>query len=571
MTRPAVFVIALAMFSVSADRIATAQSPASNASGVTASESNNGTRRVTLTRAVEPSFHIEPIVQRFEARRGAVIPFTFEIASTGKDMNVEVEAVNLRQEETGIIMHDDDSQANTGVEFTSDTEFQLAPGEKFKIEGTVTVPLARTNFLSYGILVRDNGVSSDSSDGDDDGEAINAAVKFVTQYVLRIDIETGVREIAEMGRLQLNGGEVITQSGLPVASIYLDNPTDFAFELQVRGKPESRSNKRPRPFFLTMQSRASLDNEERTLIRIMPKARLKLVAPLDSYDISSLESINVAVTNGRREVVEESFALNALNNRFPALEPKIASLPGSVSIEPAQIEIGRIAGTDRTCALQVRNSGEDNQELQLELFGLDGNPIQGVRVSSDDFVVKAGRTKTIRLSLQSSREELLPEYGMLKIRNTRTPDQVIGELPVALLHTPPQAPQVRVSDLALAERDGHRVFELTATNNGVGYAPVHGKLVLSSKQGWTIHMEAGYGIWLKPGESKTLEFIPDRTLENARYQLAYEVRTNDAAKPHSRSLVVDLGSSDPDAADAAAQPQAAAALASPDALADANQ
>ncbi|MEM6364522.1 MAG: hypothetical protein AAF745_08850, partial [Planctomycetota bacterium] len=114
-------------------------------------------QRISLTRSVEPSFRIEPVVQRYRGRRGERIPFKFELQSTGKAMQINIRAVALRQEETGIILHDHVSAPASGVEFTSPTEFDLAAGGKFEITGDVTVPLVKSNIMSFGILVRDEG------------------------------------------------------------------------------------------------------------------------------------------------------------------------------------------------------------------------------------------------------------------------------------------------------------------------------------------------------------------------------------------------------------------------------
>ncbi|MEM9645668.1 MAG: hypothetical protein AAF989_11810, partial [Planctomycetota bacterium] len=217
--------------------VAFAQSPSRSGGGAgqASRATSDSAKRVTLSKKVEPSFHIEPIVHRFEARRGAVIPFTFEIASTGKDMNVDVLPVRLRQEESGVILHDLSSPSPDEVKIDSPGTFTLRAGDKHHIEGTVTVPLARTNFLSYGILVRDKGFRGEDGAAAGEANSTMAEVNFVTQYVLRIDIETGVRDSSAMNLLKLERGELASELGMPLARVYLTNPTEFAFEFKVRG------------------------------------------------------------------------------------------------------------------------------------------------------------------------------------------------------------------------------------------------------------------------------------------------------------------------------------------------
>jgi len=72
-------------------------------------------------------------------------------------MNLKVAPVNLRQEETGVILHDESGKPSDAVKLSTPEEFRLKPGEATKIRGTVTVPIAKTNYLSFGILVQDRG------------------------------------------------------------------------------------------------------------------------------------------------------------------------------------------------------------------------------------------------------------------------------------------------------------------------------------------------------------------------------------------------------------------------------
>ena len=83
--------------------------------------------RMVLTKTVEPSFRIEPVVLRFEARRGEVIPFAFTISSLGKEMDVEVQPVKLRQEESGIILHGDAKTDTEGLRIETAQSLSLRP------------------------------------------------------------------------------------------------------------------------------------------------------------------------------------------------------------------------------------------------------------------------------------------------------------------------------------------------------------------------------------------------------------------------------------------------------------
>ncbi|MCA9262100.1 MAG: hypothetical protein KDA61_22940, partial [Planctomycetales bacterium] len=218
----------------------------------------------TVTQRVQPSFRIEPIVHRFKARRGETLPFKFVVTSLGKPMHVRVQPVNLRQEETGVILHDEAGTPADAVRLFSDAEFRISPGGVEEIRGEVKVPLARSNYLSYGILVRELGAAPDFKSTP--SATTRADVQFVTQYVLRIDVETNVTSAGELDKLQLREVQVLGDDGLPVVQAYLDNPTDLAFECRVAADlsregagPAGRS--RRNPTLLGMASRASLEGD----------------------------------------------------------------------------------------------------------------------------------------------------------------------------------------------------------------------------------------------------------------------------------------------------------------------
>jgi len=137
---------------------------------------------------------------------------------------------------------------------------------------------------------------------------------------LRIDIETGVQDMSEMDHLILEQGIVRSEQGFPVAQIDLFNPTHFVFELKVRGEVQSSASGAPTPFHFSLPSRATLSGEEKHWVRILPQTRIQLLAPLDSHLIPSEQKLLVAITNGRRALVERSFSIHVVAGDFPALE-----------------------------------------------------------------------------------------------------------------------------------------------------------------------------------------------------------------------------------------------------------
>jgi len=539
--------------------LACSASIASAQTRTTSSATADGQRRVTLTQTVEPSFHIEPIVHRFDARRGEVIPFTFLIRSTGKAMNVSVFPVKLRQEESGIILHDCVGDSVDAIRFTSETDFKLAPGESHSITGQVTVPIAKSNYLSYGVLVRDNGQVSADSDRSKTSGKTNAAVRFVTQYVLRIDIETGEKDLSEMNQLAFEQGSIINSRGMPVARTYLLNPTNFAFECRVRGEIESAANSRPTPFWMSAPARSNmLDENERTLVRIMPHSRVRLEAGIDELLFPGEQSLKLSITNGRRSLTEQAFSIHVKSGEYPALESKLAYLTNDLSVEPSQIELGQIAGTDRTCTLQFTNSSASKRRVEMHLEDLAGNRLEQIRLSSDDFHVRGGRSKSVRATLLHDADLTHAIYGKAIVRLIdEQGNSERRELPLAMLYGNPPTPNVEIAGLQSIEQDGFTSFHLTVTNRGTGYVPVHADLQVADTHGRSMTLSDGFGRWMAPGEERELSFLPPHRLLKGDYQLSLGVQTTADQPLETQTLIIKLDPSDTSVADTenpAAQP-----------------
>ncbi|TWT76443.1 hypothetical protein CA13_69370 [Planctomycetes bacterium CA13] len=511
------------------------------------SNQSSDARRVTLTQTVEPSFHIEPIVHRFDARRGEVIPFTFLIRSTGKAMDVTVSPVKLRQEESGIILHDEQGDPADAIRFTSETEFELAPGQSHEITGELTIPLAKSNFLSYGVLVRDNGQVSADPDRPSDPNGTNASIRFVTQYVLRIDVETGEKDLSEMNQLTFEQGTVRSSNGMPVARTFLVNPTNFAFECSVRGEIESSANSRPTPFWMIMPSRVNLPDEQRYLVRIMPNSKVRLEAGIEDLLFPGQQTLKLSITNGRRSLTEESFSIDVKRDDYPALQSKLAYVDDSLSVEPSQIELGQIAGANRTCTLRFTNSSVAERAVELRLEDLQGNPLEQIRLSSSDFDVRSGRTKTVRATLLNDHDLDQAIYGKAIIelvnQNGKKERQ---ELPLAMLYGKPPTPQIELAGLQSLEVDGFTSFLLAVTNQGAGYVPIHADLQVADEHGHAWRLSDGYGRWIAPGETRELRFIPEQRLVKGNYQLSLGLQTTPDQPAKTQTLIISL---DPDGAE----------------------
>lgn len=499
------------------------------------------TQPITFTDSVERSFNIEPVVHRFQGRRGEIIPFSFQITSTGKPLNLSIMLVSLRQEESGIIMHDVHTPPPQQIRFTTETSFSLAPGQSRTLAGEITVPISKTNYLSYGVLVRDQGsINELTNQNSSNDTSTRASVKFVTQYLLRVDIETRGSELGELQQMKMVDGIVKSINGMPIAEAYLENPTDMALECTVRGEINSPNLVRAKPFYLGLQSRAGLSGNDRHLVRLMPHSRVRLSAPIDDLLLPGEQILNLDLMFQQRRLIEQSFTFEVNPGQFPALETQTAHLANRLAAEPAQIELGLTRGARRTLALRLMNNSDVEQTLVLEPRDLNGQITEKVKLSSDSVTLAPGRYKNVRVTLGNS-NETSAAYGVVAVLSQAGQTiQSAGEIPLALFFAEPSPPQITLAPMqALASGDGTG-FRVTVHNRGVGYVPIDAELRISSLSGGSLVMADGFGKWLAPGQDRHLDFVPEKRLPDGEYQLSLFVRTTPDAPVSTSTLNIKL-------------------------------
>jgi hypothetical protein len=502
------------------------------------------TKTITLQQKVEPSFRIEPVVQRFKSTRGQVVPFEFLMTSTGREMEVELKVVELRQEENGTILHNEDVPPAAGVTFSSPQTFTLAAGEARKITGEITVPAAKSNFHSFGILVRDQGLlpSFDHSKDPKNKASIQAGVKFITQYILRCDIEVeGVGE-NDLSKVRLENGGFRVKDGMPVARVWAVNPTNSAFEFQVRGVLKSETTQsRLQTFPLGMASRVELPEPDKYLIRMMPNSRLRLETPVSAALVPGPFQLTFSVNNGRREVHSETFAQEVTAGDFPALDVASIRVNEAVVAAPGQILLSQTKGGHRTASVKLTNSADDPQELKLQLQDLDGNVLSNVQISPETVQLAGKRSQNVRVTMRSQKDSKEPQFGYLQIATVATSDSdsvseaahasASARVPLAMYYGAPQTPELEYSDLELDMVNGLPVFRMAVANHGAGFAPIQGELEIVNDAGQRFHLTAGFNRWIAPDESFALLFRPESQISPGSYQTTLTLHTFENQPP----------------------------------------
>ncbi len=498
---------------------------------------------VTLVESVTPSYNIEPVVQRFQGRRGEVIPFRFVITSTGKSMNVAVKLVGLRQELSGIILPATEAIVPVDVELTTPATFSLSPGESREITGTLRVPLAKTNFLSYGLLVRDAGAVSEPGELAT-GEAANttASIRFVTQYVLRLDIQTGMITSEGLDALNLHDGTIRSVAGMPVVEAILDNPTDLALECQVSAELVSPLNDRPQPFLLSLPSRAKLTGGEQYLVRVMPRSRVRVAAAVDEMLFPGPQTLRIKIKYGRRDLVVENFPIEIQEGEFPAVEAQIAHLPNRMAVEPAQITVGQLAGMRRTAVLRFFNNSAEEQSIDLQAVDLRGQALDCLRLSHESFSIRSGKAKNVRVALFGSSSEAGPvAAGRIRVAvSSDGSNQQSSHLPIAILTRQLPPTQLEVAPLQFLRMDDQSAFRVSVTNPGDRYQPVHIELNVAQQNSATMRLTEGFGKWLAPAETREFDLIAEHSLPQGTYQLGLTVHSSEQLPAITETLQVEL-------------------------------
>lgn len=508
------------------------------------SKSGGGTQTVTLQQMVEPAFRVQPVVQRIEAARGETVPFVFVIESYGRQIDCEVKPIALRQEETGVVFHDESQPAPQAIRLETPDRFTITSNQPLEIKGKVTVPRNKAKFHSFGLLVRDAGQNTkfESTKTPDGKVRTQAGVRFVTQYVLRCDIQVNNAPGDDLSGVAVSGVEIAAFDGLPTARVLLENPTDSVQLFQVRGKfgdPNSRDSK---PFALIQPSRYNLEGDERELVKVLPKSRVRVEAPVPNPLFPGKHFMQLQMVSERRQIKLPDVAVEVASGDFPAQETQVVQLADGLVVSPVQLELGQTKGARRTLSVSFTNRTEHEQAIELSPRSFVGDEFAGLNVSPSSFTLGPNKARRVTFMVRSQKELESPEYGFLHVQSTTADQQpTTAQLPLAMLYGPRDASQVTQGELALRTEGSRQKFVLPVTNAGRGFVPVHGLLMIGDEQGRTMRVTAGYGRWLHPDETRELEFSLPTSLLAGTYQLQWQVRLHDGDEPLGGATAIRIG------------------------------
>lgn len=501
-------------------------------------------RKVSVTQTFEPAFRIEPLVHRLDGRRGDILKFQFRVETKNKDADIEVSLVGLRQELSGQILHDESAVDGSVVQLVNPGRYTILRDTPHIIEGIVRVPSGEAEFYSFGVLVKDFGTQRDrAAQFDANGnELTQAGINFITQYVLRLDVEvTGARgQRAES--LRLEDGQLAVANGMPGMTTLIRNPTDSAFEFELRAQLKRHAGDRSfKPFKLVMPVRQSVETEERYVGRILPKSVIRMQEIVPDAVMTGEYEMEVSMLVDGRVRNKKSFAVQADSKDFPAQQSLISHVGGSVYVSPARVELSQLRGGQRRMSLEFKNNSNETRQVRLQALNDRGTPIPGLIIQPTDFTLSAGRSRRLSVSLRRTAE--FPDaivYGDLAVTSQPVHGELAetGGVPIAVLYDSAGEPTLAMDPLRWVDTGNKPAFRGRVENTGNVHVPLDARLLIVSEAGQRFTATAGYGKWLMPGTEQDLEFRMPRQLPPGKYQLTSELQTGSSPIIHRQEFTV---------------------------------
>ncbi|MCA9046338.1 MAG: hypothetical protein KDA69_18580, partial [Planctomycetaceae bacterium] len=305
-----------------------------------------------------PAFQIEPLVHRFEARRGKLIPFEFELVAK-TETTVDIKAVAMIQQETGIILPAENSPVPPGLTVSSEGRVDLGEEEMTLIKGTVRVPLDDSPFHTFGVLVKNvNGESVDVNGAQPEGTSLG--VKFVTQYLLRCDVDVLGARGGVVERLVLPHGELGEANGFALARVFIENPTPDSTTFNARCRLRNVATGAEYPTFeLGMPCRANLSGPERLEGRILGDSRIRVEAPIPHPLFVGDYELIVDLVERNKVQLTQRFPVSVVGDDFPAQNRNLLEVVPGVLASPGTIELSLERGGQRSASIELGNNRQE--------------------------------------------------------------------------------------------------------------------------------------------------------------------------------------------------------------------
>lgn len=476
-----------------------------------------------------PSFQITPLVQRLSGRQGQRVKFRFDVKAFEHPQSLRIRPVGLRQALNGLIVVDEAPPAYP-VNLSAPEQMDLKAAEKATIRGQVDLPLSQAPFHVFGILVTDLGRPFQTGAADTTAPGVH--VRFVTQYLLRVEVRVENARPENAKALRVESASLVEQDGNPFVEAYLANPTENVVEVQVFCRILNSDGLEKVPAFgLTLPVRAQLESHERFDAKILGRSRVRLVAPVPAAVFSGDYQLELEWLSRNRKCGKEVFPVTVEQDDFPAQASMQVQIGEVLRVEPSQIELSVLPRGNRRLPLRVANEGPEPLVVQLTPHNLDGTVADWVLLQPSEFIVPAGRGRNVLVTARADSRSA-NRYGHLRVAvHSENAARAMQDLPLGLLVS--TAAEFSLSTGSLSwDTDGNRPgFVLRLQNNGPVHLPLNGRLVFRDVTGQRVEVTAGYGRWLLPGQEGEIRFPLHRPLSAGVYPITVALEAGEGTEP----------------------------------------
>lgn len=509
--------------------------------GQESSKDNDVDAAVVDQNQIRPAFRAEPIVHRLEARRGEIIPFEFTLHSSGRPTRLLIKPIAITQRENGVIASNEAVPAPNAITLEGKEEIELASGEDYVIRGKVRVPIVQSTFHSFGILVRDLGLESDSPQAAGAGE-VRFGVRFVTQYLLRCDILVQGVRAESIGELEFESVFLEEENGLAKLQTYIKNPTDSPMSIGVRANLRApETGQQFPPFNLAMPIRSHLSEPEFSEIRILANTRLRLESFIPHPLLSGDWVVDYQILDGRRVGGTATLPLTIDSVEFPAQNSQLIALPGGVIAEPGQVELSLQRGGKRLTPVAFTNHSDSPVTLKFRFESQDkneGSPFLTIR--PEKLEIRPGSKRNLLLMMRSTGGLESHQYGSLKIETMNHPQLEDSRILVGLISRDDAQPELRFGDMAWNADRRIPALELPVENVGGKHLEMKATLQVVNVDGASVTIPAGFGRWLIPGEKDRFRFRFKELPPAGQYQVYLKIEMGDGVPPIETSNTIEF-------------------------------
>lgn len=498
----------------------------------------------TVTRPFRAAYLIEPLIHQVTARRGQLVKFQFRIAANAKGSKLNISPVAMKQQPNGAMVLDKESVPPTVLKVTSASDVDLALAEFHTIECELRVPPVNTPFLTYGVLVRELPTDEDP---EDQNTQPTIGVKFLTQYLLRVELEVlGVTgQSAE--RIEIEAGRLAERDGNAIVQAIVRNPTDSSMAFQLRSELVSRASGKRVRSGLHMVCRSNMEPPQKYRSKILGKTQLIMEGQLSDAVFPGEYELLLEVLHNSRVYSRKSFDVSIRAGDFPAQDASIVRVTRDISVEPANICLSLRKGGKRMQALAIENNSQQVVIAHLESKENIGQLSESLSFRPEQISLAPGRSRKVLVMLGRKRDFVDHSYAFAELTVRPEEGEAIGRqlIPIALLTNSDAEPQVEAGELTWAIRGRKAGFEIPIENTGRRHLELASRMSMLDEFGRGFNVEDGYGRWILPGAKDSLWFPLPQSPPPGRYELRVEVDRGELLEPFTIRKNVELQTPNP--------------------------